>query len=111
MSNRDVVIRALALSAAGLSVLMGGCAFTSGEVQGTRLNDNLVVYAPFDNERDWGPSYLADAPYHHFGDRVRVDDTRSIPQATDTTPADPSNPSLTSGQAQTPPPAPPQPLP
>ena len=110
MSIRDVVIRVIAASTAGLPVLMGGCVSTSGPVQGTRLNDNLVVYAPFDNERDWGPSYLVDAPYHHFGDRVRVEDTRSIPQVTDTAPADPSNPSLISGQAQTPP-APPQPLP
>ena len=29
---------------------------------GARLSDNFVVYAPFDNERDWGPSYLIGAP-------------------------------------------------
>ena len=110
MSIRDVVIRAIAVGAAGLPVLMGGCASTSGEVQGTRLNDNLVVYAPFDNERDSGPGYLVDAPYHHFGDEVRIGDTRSIPQIGGTALADPSKPTLTSGQAQTPP-APPQPLP
>ena len=51
MSIRDVVIRVIAVSTAGLPVLMGGCVSTSGDVQGTRLNDNLVVYAPFDNER------------------------------------------------------------
>jgi hypothetical protein len=104
MSIRDVVIRVIAVSAAGLPVLMGGCVSMSGNVQGTRLNDNLVVYAPFDNERDWGPSYLVDAPDHHFGDELRIGDSRSIPQAAGAAIADPSKPP----QAQTPPP---QPLP
>jgi hypothetical protein len=104
MSIRDVVIRVVAVSAAGLPVLMGGCVSMSGGVQSTRLNDNLVVYAPFDNERDWGPSYLVDAPDHHFGDEVRIGDSRSIPQAAGSAIADPSKPP----QAQTPPP---QPLP
>ena len=91
MSIRDLVIRTIAVSAAGLPVLMGGCVSTSGEVQSTRLNDNLVVYAPFDNERDWGPSYLVDAPYHHLGDGVRINDSRSNDsQAADIAPADPS---------------------
>jgi hypothetical protein len=74
-----------------------------GDVQGTRLNDNVVVYAPFDNERDWGPGYLVDAPDHHFGDEIRISDSRSNSQAAGTT-ADPKKPP----QAQTPPP---QPLP
>ena len=104
MSIRDVVIRAIAVGAAGLPVLMGGCASTSGEVQGTRLNDNLVVYAPFDNERDSGPGYLVDAPYHHFGDEARVNDSRSLLPVADTALADPSNPPPASGQAQTQPP-------
>jgi hypothetical protein len=102
MSIRDVLIRVIAVGAAGLPVLMGGCVSTSGDVQGTRLNDSLVVYAPFDNERDWGPSYLVDAPDHHFGDEGRIGDSRSNPQAAAT--ADPNKPP----QAQTPPP---QPLP
>ena len=114
MSIRDVAIRAIAVSTAGLAVLMGGCVSTSGEVQsgeiqGTRLNDNLAVYAPFDNERDWGPSYLLDAPYHHFGDEVRINDSRTLLPVAGTALADPSNPLPTSGQAQ--PPPPPQPLP
>jgi len=106
MSIRDVVIRVVAVSAAGLPVLMSGCVSTStsGDVQGTRLNDNLVVYAPFDNERDWGPSYLVDAPDHHFGDEARIGDSRSNPQDAGTAIADPNKPP----QAQTPPP---QPLP
>ena len=104
MSIRDVVIRVMAVSAAGLPVLMGGCASTSGDFQGTRLNDNLVVYAPFDNERDWGPGYLLDAPDHHFGDGDRIGDSRSNPLAAGTAIADPNKPP----QAQTPPP---QPLP
>jgi hypothetical protein len=104
MSIRDVVIRVIAVSTAGLPVLMGGCVSTSGDVQGKRLNDNLVVYAPFDNERDWGPSYLVDAPDHHFGDGVRIGDSRSNPQAAGTAIADPNKPP----QAQAPPP---QPLP
>ena len=102
MSIRDVVMRAMAVSAAGLPVLMSGCISTSGEVisgevEGARLSDNFVVYAPFDNERDWGPSYLVDAPDRHFGDEVRIDDTRTIPRVTGTGPTDPSNPP----QAQT----------
>ena len=103
MSIRDIVIRAIAVSTAGLPVLMGGCASTSGDVQGTRLNDNLVVYAPFDNERDWGPNYLVDAPDHHLGDGVRIGDSRSNSQAPGAAPADPNKPP----QAQ----PPPQPLP
>jgi hypothetical protein len=107
MSIRDAVIRAIAVGAAAIPALMGGCVSTSGDVQGTRLNDNLVVYAPFDNERDWGPSYLLDAPDHHFGDEVRIGDSRSNSQVTGTAPADPSKPPLNSGQPQ----PQPQPLP
>lgn len=110
MSIRHV----LAGSAALGWLVMGGCVSTSGEVQSARLSDNLEVYAPFDNERDWGPSYLVGAPYHHFGDGVRIDDTRSIPQdanlatpAGGASPADPSHPPLPAPA----PTAPPQPLP
>ena len=97
MSIRDFVIRAIVVSAAGLPVLMSGCVSASGDLQATRLNASLVVYAPFDNERDWGPSYLADSP-----------DRRSNSQATGTASADPSKSPPIPGQAQTPPP---QPLP
>ncbi len=104
---------ALAGAAAVSCMLAAGCVSTSGDVQGARLSDNFEVYAPFDNERDWGPSYLVDAPYHHFGDGVRIDDTRSIPQNADVaisadaaSAADPSRPPLTGAK-----PPPPQPLP
>jgi hypothetical protein len=108
MSIRHVLAGAVAVS------WLAGCVSTSGDVQGARLSDNFEVYAPFDNERDWGPSYLIGAPYHHLGDGVRIDDTRSIPQNADVatpadaaSPADPSRPPL-KGSAPT---APPQPLP
>ena len=104
MSIRDVVMRTIAVSAAGLPVLMSGCAFTSGEVEGTRLSDNLVVYAPFDNDRDSGPSYLVDSQYHHAGDEGHILDLRPISQPAGVASVDSSNPP----QAQTL--LPPQPL-
>jgi hypothetical protein len=121
MSIRHVIIQATAASAAVLPLVLAGCVSTSGDVQGARLSDNFQVYAPFDNERDWGPSYLVGAPSHHFGDESRVDDTRSIPQNADAgaSPADPSGPPLTGSpspngsapQAGSAPPASPQPPP
>jgi hypothetical protein len=107
MSIRHVVIRTTAASVAGLTLLMAGCVSTSGEVQGARLTDNFQIYAPFDNERDWGPSYLAGAPSHHLGDETRIDDTRSIPPSTGASPADPNGPPLTGSPPPTPPPQPP----
>jgi hypothetical protein len=77
MSIRQVVIRLA--GGAALPLLMAGCVSTSGDVQGARLSDNFQVYAPFDNERDWGPSYLVGAPAHQ-------------PAAS---PADPKGPPLT----------------
>jgi hypothetical protein len=82
MSIRQVVIRlagAAALPLLMAPLLMAGCVSTSGDVQGARLSDNFQVYAPFDNERDWGPSYLIGAPAHQ-------------PAAS---PADPKGPPLT----------------
>ncbi len=90
-----LVIRATAAGAAALPFLLAGCVSTSGDVQGARLSDNFQVYAPFDNERDWGPSYLVGAPAHHLGDESRIDDTRSIPQNAGASPADPKGPPLT----------------
>jgi hypothetical protein len=95
MSIRQVVFRATLAGAAALPLLTAGCISTSGDVQGARLSDNFQVFAPFDNERDWGPSYLVGAPAHHVGDESRIDDTRSIPQNTGPTPADPKGPPLT----------------
>jgi hypothetical protein len=87
MSIRQVVTRAAAAGAAALPLLLAGCISTSGDVQGARLTDNFQVYAPFDNERDWGPSYLVGA------------------HKPDTSPVDPKGPPLTGS------PAPPQPPP
>jgi len=121
MSIRKV-IQATAAGAAALPLLLtAGCMSTSGDVQGARLSDNFSVYAPFDNQRDWGPSYLVGAPAHHVGDESRIDDTRSAPPNSGVSPADPKGPPLTeapqsnngSGPSSTPsvPPASPQPLP
>jgi hypothetical protein len=121
MSIRHVLAKA-ALSS--VPMLIAGCVSTSGDVQGARLSDNFELYAPFDNERDGGPSYLIGAPNNHLGDGARVDDTRSIPPNADAAtptdvaaPADPRHPPLTGqhppGQAQPGQgaPASPQPLP
>jgi hypothetical protein len=52
-----------------LSVSFGGCVSTAGgDGQGARVSDNFEVYAPFDNERDWGPSYLIGPPAHNTAD-------------------------------------------
>jgi hypothetical protein len=79
MSIRQLVVRATLAGAAALPLLMAGCVSTSGDVQGARLSDNFQVYAPFDNERDSGPSYLVGR----------------IPQNTGPSPADPKGPPLT----------------
>src|SRR5580698_2861156 len=102
MSIRQVVFRATAASATTLPLLMAGCVSTSGDVQGARLSDNFQVYAPFDNERDWGPSYLVGAPSHHLGDESRLDDTRSVPQNSGASPADPKGPPLTGSPGSAP---------
>jgi hypothetical protein len=120
MSIRHWVIRGTTAAATAVSLLMAGCVSMSGDVQGARLTDNFQVYAPFDNERDWGPNYLAGAPTHHLGDESRADDTRAVPQNSGMSPADPKGPPLTDAPQmntgsgpQTPvaPPPPPQPLP
>jgi hypothetical protein len=103
MSIRQMLIRTTAAGAAVLPLLMAGCvSFSGGDVQGARLSDNFQVYAPFDNERDWGPSYLVGAPSHHLGDESRVDDTRSVPQNSGASPADPKGPPLTGSPGSAP---------
>jgi hypothetical protein len=101
MSIRQVVIRATAASAATLPLLVAGCVSTSGDMQGARVSDNFQIYAPFDNERDSGPSYLRGEPPQHLG----------------ASPADPKGPPLTGSPptdgstppaASAPPPASPQ---
>jgi hypothetical protein len=96
---------------AGASALLaasfGGCVSTAGDGHGARLSDNLEIYAPFDNERDWGPSFLVGPPAHDLGgDQTRIDDTRAIPRATELGAADPSTPPLTEQPSQISPPLP-----
>ena len=64
-------------SAIPLLLLSSGCAIGPGYNDGVRRVYNVNVYAPFDNSRDWGPSYLVGPPGHHFGYGARVDDSRS----------------------------------
>jgi hypothetical protein len=64
-------------SAIALLLLSGGCAIRPGYNDGVRRVYDVSVYAPFDNSRDWGPSYLIGPPGHHFGFGARVDDRRS----------------------------------
>jgi len=45
----------------------GGCASAVGLTGGGARIYYLHVYAPFDNARDWGPSYLVGPPEHRFG--------------------------------------------
>jgi hypothetical protein len=63
--------RLLSLIYAGaMSLLLlscGGCASTPGFIGSTRTH-RFQVYAPFDNARDWGPSYLVGPPHHQFGE-------------------------------------------
>jgi hypothetical protein len=99
MSIRQLVIRAATVGAVALPLLMDGCVSTSGDMQGARLSDNFQIYAPFDNERDWGPSYLVGAPSH----QSRIDDTRATPQSSETSPADPKGPPLTGSPTGSPP--------
>jgi hypothetical protein len=75
-----------------LSASFAGCVSTAGDGDGARLSDNLKISAPFDNERDWGPSYLVGPPTHDMGDQNRIDDTRAFRRATDA--ADPNGPPL-----------------
>jgi hypothetical protein len=137
MSIRQLVVRGTAASAVALPLLalpllMGGCVSNSGDVQSARLSNNFQVYAPFDNERDTGPSYLVGAPSHHAGDEPQVDDSRATPRSAGATaadpasapdpasPADPKGPPMTASppvnngtgpKTNSSPPAPPQPLP
>ncbi len=61
-----------------LFLFCGGCAVTNtgGDYQ-LRLGQDLSIYQPYDNSRDWGPSYLVGPPHHHFGFGARIDDNRT----------------------------------
>jgi hypothetical protein len=67
---------ALALS----FITLNGCAMMHVDQGQLRVGDALNIYAPFDNSRDWGPSYLVGAPGHHLGMGTRIDDNRTDPQ-------------------------------
>jgi hypothetical protein len=94
-----------AACAAGLLMGLGACVSTPRGAQSARVSNNFEVYAPFDNQRDWGPSYLVGPPSRHLGDQTRIDDTRAVPHAVETAPADPDAPPLNTQPppAQTPP--------
>ena len=62
-----------------LTPLFDGCAASRGYDGSARLSDQFSLYEFYDNSRDWGPSYLVGPPHHHFGDEVRIDDSRSVP--------------------------------
>ena len=63
-------------AAASLAILScGGCASAVGLIGGGARIFNLHVYAPFDNARDRGPSYLVgpvSPPDHQFRSEPRV---------------------------------------
>ena len=58
-------------------VVLNGCAMMHVDEGQLRVGDSLNIYAPFDNSRDWGPSYLVGAPGHHLGMGARIDDDRT----------------------------------
>ena len=62
-------------------IVLNGCTMMHADEGQLRVGDALNIYAPFDNSRDWGPSYLVGPPAHHFGDETRIDDTRTLPPA------------------------------
>jgi hypothetical protein len=65
----------LALSPA----VLPGCAVMHADEGQLHVGDSIDVYMPFDNSRDWGPSYLVGAPGHHLGMGTRIDDNRAAP--------------------------------
>ena len=60
-------------------VVLNGCALMHADQRQLRVGGALNIYAPFDNSRDWGPSYLVGAPGHHLGMGARIDDNRTDP--------------------------------
>jgi hypothetical protein len=88
---------AVAAAGALLGFSLAGCVSTN-DGHGARLTDNLEIYAPFDNERDWGPSFLVGPPQHYLGEETRIDDTRAVAHGTAADPsAPPSAPAPPSG--------------
>ncbi|MGP0087505.1 MAG: hypothetical protein ACLP0B_28385, partial [Steroidobacteraceae bacterium] len=60
-------------------IVLNGCTMMHADEGQLRVGDALNIYAPFDNSRDWGPSYLVGAPGHHLGMGARIDDNRTDP--------------------------------
>jgi hypothetical protein len=60
-----------------LTFSFDGCATSAADDNAVRVGNDLSIYVPFDNSRDWGPSYLVGPPEHHFGYGSRIDDSRS----------------------------------
>jgi hypothetical protein len=100
MAHRRFVAGAASVALFGFSLV--GCVSTSGE-SSARVTDNFKVYAPFDNERAWGPGFLVGPPQEDLGDGPHVEDSRALRQGTA---ADPSAPPLEPSPPQdlTPPP-------
>jgi hypothetical protein len=57
--------------------LFSGCALMSMDQGQWHIGQNVNIYEPYDNSRDWGPSYLVGPPGHHFGYGSRIDDMRA----------------------------------
>lgn len=60
---------------------LNGCATIHGDEGQLHVGNALDIYAPFDNSREWGPSYLVGPPGHHLGLGDRIDDARMAPPA------------------------------
>ena len=73
-----------------LTLVFGGCAARGGYDDRLPLNSSFQVYQLYDNSRDWGPSYLVEAPDHEFGNGGRIDDSRSAPPQAAATPLIPT---------------------
>lgn len=68
-------------AACAAALFASGCASRPPSREIT-LSDNLRLYDLYDNERDWGPSFLVGPPAHHLGDELRIDDARALPPPT-----------------------------
>ena len=60
-----------------LVISLSGCALHPPYRNEWHIGRNVNIYEPYDNSRDWGPSYLVGPPEHHFGYGSRIDDMRS----------------------------------
>jgi hypothetical protein len=70
---------ALPCAVAVSSIIVNGCTTLFADQGQVHVGDSLNIYAPFDNSRDRGPSYLVGAPGHYLGTAPRIDDSRTDP--------------------------------